>query len=373
MKNNIKQIQNDITWMRDSCFFHLNKVTEYLTDDQANEDFSDQLSSAQAIYSIDKYERALRCLNLRQHDSDDVEFLRDNLYELFANSNIDFLGRFRQFCDDYFSPSRYEDMIQYIKQSELSALEDSNSLTDSEAREDLADEVCDIVSIRDQINLLSREHTTFMIYVSSLGDSEKKIHQWVRYLKGLDNSINNIFKKYHDLWAIFSSNIKLYREMMIVPADDDEKWWSIVPEITPITIVKEMRMRTNTVSVLTGVVRCNDNIGLFDKWGDLIEETVGAMMNSDPSNAKRMVNLIAAMPNAPQFKHYGQPGFIPPDSTDTETFARVSSILTDVIDDLIRTIEELEKIDDGERNRRLAVAYMVRGKPDKARRILTEE
>jgi hypothetical protein len=51
----------------------------------------------------------------------------------------------------------------------------------------------------------------------------------------------------------------------------------------------------------------------------------------------------------------------------------VSVILCDVIDDLIRSIEEYETIDDAERNRLLAVAYMVRGNPEKAREILAED
>jgi hypothetical protein len=79
------------------------------------------------------------------------------------------------------------------------------------------------------------------------------------------------------------------------------------------------------------------------------------------------------MPNAPQFAQYGYAGFSPPQSTHIETFARVTTLLGDVIDDLIRTIEEYETIDDDERNRLLAVAYMVRGYPDKAREILAEE
>jgi|TARA_Y100000310_G_scaffold189722_1_gene189675 hypothetical protein len=373
MKTNIKQTQSDLAWLRDSCFFHLNKVTEYLSEDKSNEDFSDQLSSAQAIYSIDKYERALRCLNLTERENEDIDFLRDSLCELLDDNNRDFLTRFRRFCDDYFSSNRFQDMIELVRQSVIGTANDSNSFPDSETRDDIADEVCDIVSIKDQVNLLSRERATFLKYVVSFKDSENMRQDWVSYLSTLDKSISDIFEKYRDLWAIFSDDIKLHREMMLVPADEEERWWSLVPEITPATIVKGMRMRSNTVNVITGIVKNNDTEGLFDNWGDQIEKTVGAIMNSDPDNAKRINNIISEMPNAQQFAQYGYAGFSPPQSTHIETFARVTTLLGDVIDDLIRTIEEYETIDDDERNRLLAVAYMVRGYPDKAREILAEE
>jgi hypothetical protein len=373
MKTNIKQTQSDLAWLRDSCFFHLNKVTEYLSEDKSNEDFSDQLSSAQAIYSIDKYERALRCLNLTERENEDIDFLRDSLCELLDDNNRDFLARFRRFCDDYFSSNRFQDMIELVRQSVIGTANDSNSFPDSETRDDIADEVCDIVSIKDQVNLLSRERATFLKYVVSFKDSENMRQDWVSYLSTLDKSISDIFEKYRDLWAIFSDDIKLHREMMLVPADEEERWWSLVPEITPTMIVKGMRMRSNTVNVITDIVKINDTEGLFDNWGDsMIGKTVGSIINHNPGRAREIDNLITELPLAQQFPHYGQAGFISSKLSGKEFLSQVNKILADVIDDLIRIIKDSDEIDDDERNRRLAVAYMVTGKPELARKLLAE-
>ena len=373
MKTNIKQTQSDLAWLRDSCFFHLNKVTEYLSEDKSNEDFSDQLSSAETIYSIDQYERALRCLNLTERENEDIDFLRDSLCELLDDNNRDFLARFRRFCDDYFSSNRFQDMIELVRQSVIGTANDSNSFPDSETRDDIADEVCDIVSIKDQVNLLSRERATFLKYVVSFKDSENMRQDWVSYLSTLDKSISDIFEKYRDLWAIFSDDIKLHREMMLVPADEEERWWSLVPEITPTMIVKGMRMRSNTVNVITDIVKINDTEGLFDNWGDsMIGKTVGSIINHNPGRAREIDNLITELPLAQQFPHYGQAGFISSKLSGKEFLSQVNKILADVIDDLIRIIKDSDEIDDDERNRRLAVAYMVTGKPELARKLLAE-
>jgi hypothetical protein len=134
-----------------------------------------------------------------------------------------------------------------------------------------------------------------------------------------------------------------------------------------------MRMRSNTVNVITDIVKINDTEGLFDNWGDsMIGKTVGSIINHNPGRAREIDNLITELPLAQQFPHYGQAGFISSKLSGKEFLSQVNKILADVIDDLIRIIKDSDEIDDDERNRRLAVAYMVTGKPELARKLLAE-
>ena len=74
MKPAENKIRDDLTVLRDRCFFYLRKTSEYPSSDIEEHDLSFELASAGTIYSIDKYDRALRCLDLRERENEDIEF-----------------------------------------------------------------------------------------------------------------------------------------------------------------------------------------------------------------------------------------------------------------------------------------------------------
>jgi len=366
------KIRDDLTVLRDRCFFYLRKVTEYPTSDIEEHDLSFELASAGTIYSIDKYDRALRCLDLREREQKDIEFLRDSLYKLIDDSDKDFLVRFRRFCDDYLSPARFQDMIELVKQKKFDSDSTLNAVTDEETNERISNDVCDIVSIKDQVSLLKRDQSTFMFYIAELDSSKANRQDWLSYLVELDGSINDIFEENRDLWALFSNDIKLLREMMLVPADEEERWWSLVPDITPKAIMEGMRMRSNTVELLSRTARMNDENRLFENWGELIEETVGGMITDHSEYVNEINVIITRTPNAPQFAHWGSSGIVPSGTSEITFMSKLSIMLREVIDDLIELIEEYPDINEDERKKRLAVAYMIKGDPESAREALAE-
>jgi hypothetical protein len=369
------KIRDDLTVLRDRCFFYLRKTSEYPASDIEEHDLSFELASAGTIYSIDKYDRALRCLDLRERENEDIEFLRDSLYELIDDCDKDFLVRFRRFCDDYLSPSRFQDMIELVKQKKFDSDSNLNAVTDEETNEGIANDVCEVVSIKDQVSLLKRDQSTFMVYIGKLDSSyidrsKAERQEWHSYLVELDGSINDIFKESRDLWALFSNDIKLLREMMLVPAEEEEKWWSLVPEITPKTIMEGMRMRLNTEGLLLRIAIANDDEGVLEPWKSGLNQTVAGMIKDHPEYTVRIDNLIAAEPNSRQYAHYGSTGIIPEGASEKKFMSNLHIILKDVIDDLVELIEEYPNIDEGEKIKRLAVAYLIKGDSEKARRIL---
>ena len=366
------KIRDDLTVLRDRCFFYLRKTSEYPTSDIEENDLSFEFASAETIYSIDRFDRALRCLDLRERENEDIEFLRDSLYELIDDSDKDFLVRFRRYCDDYLSPGRFQEMIELVKQNKIDSDRNLSSVTDEETDEMIANDVCEVVSIKDQVSLLKRDQSTFMFYIAELDSSKANRQDWLSYLVELDGSINDIFEENRDLWALFSNDIKLLREMMLVPADEEERWWSLVPDITPKAIMEGMRMRSNTVELLSRTARMNDENRLFENWGELIEETVGGMITDHSEYVNEINVIITRTPNAPQFAHWGSSGIVPSGTSEITFMSKLSIMLREVIDDLIELIEEYPDINEDERKKRLAVAYMIKGDPESAREALAE-
>ena len=373
MKPAENKIRDDLTVLRDRCFFYLRKTSEYPTSDIEENDLSFEFASAETIYSIDRYDRALRCLDLRERENEDIEFLRDGLYELIDDSDKDFLVRFRRYCDDYLSPGRFQEMIELVKQNKIDSDRNFCSVTDEETDERIANDVCEVVSIKDQVSLMKRDQSTFIVYIGKLDSSQAKREEWHSYLAKLNASISDIFNENRDLWAIFSNDIKLLREMMFVPAEEEERWWSLVPEITPKTIMEGMRMRSNTVELLSGTARMNDENRLFENWGELIEETVGGMITDHSEFADQINVIITRTQNAPQFAHWGSSGIVPPGTSDITFMSKLSFMLREVLDDLIDLIEEYPEINDDEKKKRLAVAYMIKGDEESARKKLADD
>jgi len=369
------KIRDDLTLLRDKCFFYLRKTSEYPTSDIEEHDLSFEFASAETIYSIDRYDRALRCLDLRERENEDIEFLRDGLYELIDDSDKDFLVRFRRYCDDYLSPGRFQEMIELVKQNKIDSDRNLSSVTDEETDEMIANDVCEVVSIKDQVSLLKRDQSTFIVYIGKLGSSQAnssqaKREEWHSYLAKLDASISDIFDQNRDLWALFSNDIKLLREMMLVPAEEEERWWSLVPEITPKTIKEGMRMRLNTEGLLSRIAKAYDDEGALESWRIRIDQTVSGMIKDHPDYKVRIDNLIGGEPNFPQYAHYGSFGIAPEEVSESEFAQRLSLILSEIIGDLIKVIEEYPKIEEHERKKRLAVAYMFKGDVETAKEIL---
>ena len=116
----------------------------------------------------------------------------------------------------------------------------------------------------------------------------------------------------------------------------------------------------------------NDENRLFENWGELIEETVGGMITDHSEYANEINVIITRTPNAPQFAHWGSSGIVPSGTSEITFMSKLSIMLREVIDDLIELIEEYPDINEDERKKRLAVAYMIKGDPESAREALAE-
>lgn len=179
-----------------NCLFYASKAFEYSSDlDIKDDDYSKEFIYNEFIYSFEIYKRAL---GDNKENNNSYRYIKNTLKEL---SVILIESKYESFLKNYFSSSRYNQLLSKLEEETNLMLETEEETTGSRA--------VDYFLIYDRMNLIC----------------DNKIFKENNFtIDDLSDQLTKVFNKFSSLWGFYSLEIKAESKALLIPKNKYEYW-----------------------------------------------------------------------------------------------------------------------------------------------------
>jgi flagellar motility protein MotE (MotC chaperone) len=353
----ITELKNKVNFLRERSLRSLSTALEYSADWSAdNDDYSREYAFNELLYHFQAYKRALS--NFPELVDETVSIVEKSIIELLSDLNeLDFLEKYDNFLQEYFSTTRYSKILNKINTKA--------ELVDSSSIKDLEEKVADYFSIIDKFNLYENN----LEYFQKI-DEQNIISNFYNNVK---IELLNIFNHNNELWVAFSEIIANERSLLLVPNNQINSYWFEFEPLTALqvdTIFSKYCMYKTQNSLLFNLVNVDNVNELFTKIDgridDYLTSIIGDLRSISENFDNFLINTFTQSKLQPVFATYSKNKKIK--NNDLEVLKDEISAQTELMNELMEKIEDLE---DSEERRKdlLRLMYCLFQDNDKANRV----